>query len=763
MSMDYAHLFDGGSASRPAGASPAAGASAQKGTTPSVPPSAVAPLPQAAAYRLLFVDDEPGILNALRRVFRKENYAIHTAACAEDAFSMMATESFHLVMSDFNMPGMNGADFLSEVRRRWPSTIRVMLTGQADTNAVMGAIKAGAVYRFILKPWNDDDIRVTVGLALEQHDLMEKNRKLEATTQKQEKDLETLAKLSASNRSQLAILLHKKGMLTSQQLQGLHRDIQGKKISTMALLLEKNFMTERQVFDLLKGEMMFEEVDLKEISIDPSVAALVPRSLCHRNQLIPLRVFNKRLKLVMADPMDMGLIEELGFSTGLQIEPVIAPFTVLKNKLVEVFGESDVSIKDLETSMVDPFENIEIVIDEDEQVDVAELLASSDEPPAIRMVNAIIMEAIRHKASDIHIQPKSQVTVIRYRIDGVLTDKIHIPLHLHASVVSRIKIMAELDISERRRPQDGRITVKTPMRIVDLRISTLPTLNGEKVVMRLLDRQGAISHMDQLGLSESDRQKLEFIVTKPQGIILATGPTGSGKTTTLYAMLQHNASAQKNYVTIEDPVEFYMDMAGQVPIKERIGLSFATVLRAILRQDPDVVLLGEIRDVETAEAAFHAAMTGHIVYSTLHTNSAATTIARLLDMGLKPFVLTAVMEAIIAQRLMRKVCMHCREEVPAPTEILKHLGPKFVGIKGPFYEAKGCMHCVKGYSGRVGVYEIMLFNEALRDAVIRGEPPRVLQNLAVENGMNTLLDEAHERLVQGMTTAEEILRVFGAQ
>ena len=378
-------------------------------------------------------------------------------------------------------------------------------------------------------------------------------------------------------------------------------------------------------------------------------------------------------------------------------------------------------------------------------------------------MNAIVLEALRLGASDIHVHPRTKSLVVRYRIDGVLQDKIHIPSNLLMSVVSRIKVMAELDITERRKPQDGRITVKTPMKIVDLRISTLPTINGEKVVMRVLERQSSAQSLADLGLSEHNLKRLMHVVAKPQGIILATGPTGSGKTTTLYALLQHNASPERNYVTIEDPVEFHVDMAGQVPVKERIGLNFASVLRAILRQDPDVILLGEIRDEETADVAFHASMTGHLVYSTLHTSSAAATVARLLDLGLKPFVLASALEAIIAQRLVRRICNQCREAIAPPTEILAQLGPQFLKEEFVFYRGQGCEKCHKGYKGRVAIHEVLTMNEDLRIAITEGASAMQIETIAREQGMKVLLDDALEKLREGLTTADEVLRLLGPQ
>lgn len=724
-----------------------------------------APESKKAPYRLLLVDDEPNILASLRRVFQRENYELLFARSGEEALRIMQQQPAELIMTDFMMPGMNGSELLREVRERWPQTIRIMLTGHANTDAVMGSIKDGAVYRFILKPWNDDDIRLTIALALEQYELIQRTRALEQQTQKQSRDLETISKLTATNRSQLAILLHKKGWLNPQQIQQLHREMQSQKTPVVRQLLKHEWVDFRKVFELLRDEMLFEEIDLREFQPDPSLLSLVPQKICTRQLVLPLRTSGQRLRLAMVDPMDINLIDELGFMTGYTIHPLLCETSQMQAKLAEIFGEGT-DLDDITTKVGtdDPYEGIEIVLDEDsDQESLEQLLGSSEEPPAIRLVNAIILEALRLGASDIHVHPRTKSLVVRYRIDGVLQDKIHIPTNLLMSVVSRIKVMAELDITERRKPQDGRITVKTPMRIVDLRISTLPTINGEKVVMRVLERQSSAQSLGDLGLSEHNLKRLMHVVAKPQGIILATGPTGSGKTTTLYALLQHNASPERNYVTIEDPVEFHVDMAGQVPVKERIGLNFASVLRAILRQDPDVILLGEIRDEETADVAFHAAMTGHLVYSTLHTSSAAATVARLLDLGLKPFVLASALEAIIAQRLVRRICTHCREQTPPPFDVLNQLGPQFQSPDLVFYRGRGCEKCHKGYKGRVAIHEVLTMNEDLRIAITEGASAMQIETIAREQGMQVLLDDALEKLRAGLTTADEVLRLLGPQ
>ncbi len=737
-------------------------AGAQPGEAGPTPPGAdVAPL----RYRLLIVDDEPAIVKALLRVFRQENYDIVTAASAEQGFVRLREGPVHLLISDHMMPGMNGAEFLKEVKALYPDTIRIMLTGHADTSAVMGAINEGAVYKFILKPWNDDDLRVTVALALEQFDLIHRNRALQAENAKKNKEISALAKLAVSNRSQLGIMLHKRNLISSNQLQELHRLQQSRKEPFIKLLLEKDWVSEDRIRAILRKELLVDEVALPEFQVDAAVAELIPRSFCERQLVVPLRLDGRRLTLAVADPLDSGLIDDVRFTAGLEINAVMAGVEEIRDKIQAVYGgDGAVDFRELETivSTVDPYESVEVVIEDDDDVSLEQLLRQTEEPPAIRLANAIILEAIRLGASDIHIQPRTKSVVVRLRIDGVLIDKIHIPHQIHNALVSRLKIMSELDISERRRPQDGRITVKTPMRIVDLRMSTLPTINGEKVVMRILDRNSAVVGLAQLGLCAADLERVRGMVDRPQGIILATGPTGSGKTTTLYSLLQHNAIPSKNYVTIEDPVEYYLDMAGQVLVREKIGLTFPLILRSILRQDPDVILLGEIRDIETAEVAFHAALTGHQVFSTLHTNSSVATIARLLDLGLKPYVVAAALEGVIAQRLARRICPACRVEATVDEALLARLGGPFRATPQRAFRGQGCARCGgSGYQGRVGLYEVLLPDDRLRDLVAGGSSLLEIGRVARDGGLRTLADDAFGKVQEGLTTAEEILRVLG--
>lgn len=717
---------------------------------------------------ILIVDDEPNVLKSLSRLLQRESFRLLEAGNAQQALALLEDNDCQLVISDYMMPGMNGADLLRRIKQQFPRIIRMVLTGHHDTEAVMSAVKDGSIYKFLLKPWNDDDLRVSIFLALDQFDLMEKNRNLLKENQQKNKELDSLSKIATSNRCQLAIMLIKRGVLNEVHGQEIYAQLKLTRKPVIRLLLENNWVTEQAIRKILRDDFLMEEVNLLNKEIDPAVATLLQKSTCFEQYVVPLEKSKNRLTLVMADPMNMGLIDEIRYQTQLEITPVMANVDDINAKLTRLHGhyDEDSSLTSLNTfvSAADPCESIEIVIDDECDDRLEDLLVDNDEPPAIRLVNAIILEAIRLGASDIHIHPRTSNIVVRYRVDGVMHDKIKIPLNWLLPVNSRIKIMSELDITERRRPQDGRITVKTSLRVVDLRISCLPTINGEKIVMRLLDRNSAVVDVDQLGVQGDTLHRLKSIICKPQGIILATGPTGSGKTTSLYSMLQYNASSDKNYVTIEDPVEYYLDMAGQVLVKEKIGLDFASVLRSVLRQDPDVILLGEIRDQQTAEVAFHAALTGHLVFSTLHTNSAVATIARLIDLGLKPYVIASALEAILAQRLLRTICRDCQTEYKPDPDLLKSMGREFMSPGMVFLKGTGCSKCNgTGYSGRIGVYEILVPDSQIRHLIAEASKELEIEDYLNKTGLNTMISDAIEKMKSGLTTPEEIFRVFGPQ
>ncbi len=710
----------------------------------------------AAPLPILITDDDPVVLKAINQSLRRENYQIVSVTKAEEAIEHMKRSRFCLIIADHQMSSMNGIDLLGRAKEIQPDMIRILLTLQSDVAAAMGAIATGLVFKLIVKPWKDEDLRSNISLAIEAY----------AKGKHPGSGIVPISSLVVTNRSQLAVMLNKHGLLSAERAQELNRLQVARKEPLIKLLLEQGWITEAEIRNLLREELQVEEVNLSGYSVDPAVASLVPMSFCERQIVVPLKIEGKKFTLAVADPLDLGLIDDLRFVSGLKIQTVVGDIASIQAKIQEVYRSDEViDFRDLETllSRIDPYEGIEIVIDDAEEQSIEDLLVG-EEPPAIRLVNAIILEAIRLGASDIHVQPRSKSVVVRYRIDGVLQDKISIPPSLLQSIVSRIKIMSELDISERRRPQDGRITVRTAKRVVDLRISSLPTINGEKLVMRLLDRNSKIQSLEGLRFSQTDLAKVMDFVEKPQGIILATGPTGSGKTTTLYALLQHNASPARNYVTIKDPVEYYMDMAGQVLIREKIGLTFPVVLRSILRQDPDVILLGEIRDFETAEVAFHAALTGHVVFSTLHTNSALATLSRLLDLGLKPFVVATALEGIIAQRLVRMICPECKESHPASLLLLPRLGEAVRGKEIAAFKGRGCHHCGNsGYRGRLGIYEVLGPDEEMRHLIASGASILELAKVAKRIGTNTLVEDAIMKVNQGLTTIEEVIRVLGPQ
>jgi type II secretory ATPase GspE/PulE/Tfp pilus assembly ATPase PilB-like protein/FixJ family two-component response regulator len=716
------------------------------------------------SYKILFVDDEEKVLKAMRRIFRQENYTLFMAQSAQEALKLLKDESVHVIISDHRMPGMTGAELLREIKALYPQTIRIMLTGYADVNAVMGAVNEGAVYKFITKPWNDDDLRLTVSLALEQFDLIQENKSLKKKTDIQKKEISKLSRFASVHRSQLGSILVRQNLIRKEDLdKALSIQSKSKKILPQ-ILVEMGLLDEKTVIKTISSKLGINRVYPNEFTVSKELVSLIPRNICEKNLLLPLKHDGGRLIVAMADPTDYMKVDDLKFIVGLPIEPVLSTHKEIIVKLNEIFGKDDILEAALsEIDLIDPTENIEVILEqEDEETDIDDLISSKDQPPAIRIVNAIISDALRHGASDVHIEPKTKYIMVRYRIDDLLQDKLHIPLSMHLSIVSRIKIMSDLDIAERRRPQDGRVTVKTSSRMVDMRISTLPTINGEKIVLRILDKNAAIKDIDQLGLSEKDYATVCKFIEYPQGIILATGPTGSGKTSTLYSLLRKGAKITKNFTTIEDPVEFHMSMAGQVNVREKIGLGFPIILRSILRQDPNVIMLGEIRDYETAEVAFHAALTGHLVLTTLHTNSSVASITRLRNIGMKAYVISDALVGIIAQRLVRRICPHCKSDDDPSEETLNALKifeKDFMSKKG-----SGCEHCNQtGYKGRIGVYEVFQIDGEIKKKIHRDATDTELLESAKQTGMTTLLDDAMLKVKAGITTCEEVLRVFGPQ
>lgn len=564
----------------------------------------------------------------------------------------------------------------------------------------------------------------------------------------------------AAARKGVEQLLLERGHLLADQI--LHaKDVQSRTPgkSIVQILLTMNAATEEQILSAVAETLGVPFEKPEKPDIDAEAFALLAPEYIRKVLVVPLRFENDRKALVvgMTDPNNVFLIDEVRRRTKKEIKVVVTTAADI-NRVVELITQnaSDVKVDEIIKDMAE--DEVQLVKDIKED-DVTDLEKMGQESPVIRFVNYLIFDAIKQGASDIHIEPKEKQLKVRYRIDGVLFDSMNPPHAMAPAIVSRLKIMSNLDISERRLPQDGRIRAMVHGRKVDLRVSTLPTVGGEKVVMRILDNKSISVSLDDLGFSENALTIWKNQIDMPHGIILVTGPTGSGKTTTLYASLRQMDAQKLNISTVEDPVEYHLGSVNQTQVHHKIGMSFAAALRALLRQDPDVVMLGEIRDKETAEIAVQASLTGHLVLSTLHTNDAPSSITRLINIGVEPYLISSALNACLAQRLVRKICQHCKEEF-VPSDEMK----EFLTLQGfasdKTYKGKGCDRCRKtGYSGRLGIYEMLVMDDSMRDLVTQNPDVTHLRKLCRERGLVTLRTDGFSKVLKGLTTVDEILRV----
>lgn len=525
-----------------------------------------------------------------------------------------------------------------------------------------------------------------------------------------------------------------------------------------SILVKLGYVSEEQIASYLGRQYGVPPVDLGKATIDPDILKLIPAEIARKYLLIPLGRSGSALTVAMADPSDIFAIDEVRFITGHNIQPMVAPDTSIRNALNRHYETAGFA-----RNLIRDFEQNEPGIAEPDRrgVDLAELYRATEEAPVVKLVNLLLTDAINKGASDIHLEPYEKAFRIRFRLDGVLYEVMAPPLTLHAAVTSRIKIMARLDIAERRMPQDGRIKVKMQERELDLRVSTVPTLFGEKVVMRLLDRASLELDMTKLGFESTALGMFEKAILAPYGMILATGPTGSGKTTTLYSALNRLNRIGTNIMTAEDPIEYNLTGINQTQVKSDIGLTFATLLRSFLRQDPDIIMVGEIRDFETAEIAIKAALTGHLVLSTVHTNDAISTVGRLISMGVPAYLVSASLSLLLAQRLVRRLCAECRTEVSVSASVLEDIGFSSQEAKRvTCYRGKGCVSCRDtGYRGRIGLYEVVLLNEQMREAILNGASVPDLRALQNKYGMKSLRESGLQKIRDGVTTVEEVVRV----
>ncbi len=528
------------------------------------------------------------------------------------------------------------------------------------------------------------------------------------------------------------------GLITAEQLREALDEQRRTGLYLREVLDRLGLVDESHIIRFFEEELGIPAVQLSDYDVDDEIIALVPEKLARRYRVVPLFRIRDTLTVAMEDPLNVLAIDELAAETGLDIDPCVATRSSITAALRRYYGTE---------SRLDVFGG------------AADGESGDVERRVVDFVETMIRQAAEDNASDIHVEPDGDVMRVRFRVDGVLREVARQPLSVHPAVVSRIKVLAELDIAERRLPQDGRFQVDLGDRPVDLRVSTFPTVHGENVVMRLLDKKHAVLSLDELGLAGRDREVVERLIHKPNGMILVTGPTGSGKTTTLYAILQTINTPSRNIQTLEDPVEYILPMIRQTQINEEIGLTFARGLRALVRQDPDVILVGEMRDADSAHIGIRSSLTGHLVLSTLHTNDAAGAIARLADMGVDAFLVASSLLGVIAQRLVRRVCPNCREPVDLPEAAARVIGVELTGQE-TWYAGRGCPRCNDtGYSGRVAIYEILEVGRELRDAVVRGESAEVLRDIARRDGMRTLREAAVARALEGETSVEEVLRV----
>lgn len=556
-------------------------------------------------------------------------------------------------------------------------------------------------------------------------------------------------------------ILIDQGLISFEQLkEALEMQKDGSKKRLGEIFVETGVITNEELYEILQYVYETEYVDLSNYVIDPEVISLISEKAALRFKLIPLSKNEDELIIAMANPLDVYAIDFVRDHTKIKkIKSLLASEEDVLNAITNYYelGEYDDIIEKLGTEI--------IFKEEEEEEDSKKLEAISKEAPIIQLVNMLIVQGVKDRASDIHIEPNKKGLLIRLRIDGMLHDIRTLPNKIKSAVTSRIKILAKMDIAERRLPQDGRFQVKFGTREVDLRVSTIPTVLGEKVVLRLLDKSKGLIKLEQLGFIPEQLEQFKSIISKSYGIILITGPTGSGKTTTLYAALNQVNSKDKNIITVEDPVEYKLDRINQIQIKPKINLTFANALRSILRQDPDVIMVGEIRDSETAQIAVQAALTGHLVFSTLHTNDAASALTRLIDMDVETFLISSSVIGVIGQRLVRVICEKCKEEYIPGEGILSGLNLKSNSNddgKVKLYRGTGCSSCKNtGYYGRTSIYELLVLDEEVRTLIISKVSSNIIKDVAIKKGMKTLKDNGLEKAMQGVTTIEEVLRVAG--
>ena len=570
-------------------------------------------------------------------------------------------------------------------------------------------------------------------------------------------------KLGQPVNRRLGDLLVTEGLISQEQLDRALGEQKGTSEKLGSILVRLTLLTEEQLIGFLSRQYGIPSITLSQLDIDPEVLRLVPAQIAKKYEVLPVKRAGNALTLAMADPTNVFALDDVAFMTNLQVLPVVASQVAIRKAIDRNYESQTTAITGVLSELTMDLGDVEVLEDEEAggKVDVFELKESADEAPVVKLVNMVLVDAIQKGASDIHFEPYEKVFRVRFRVDGVLHEMLTPPKRLEPAIISRLKIMSNLDIAERRLPQDGRIKLRYNTREIDFRVSTLPTIFGEKAVLRILDKDALKLDLTSLGFDTWSLEKFQAAIRQPYGMILITGPTGSGKTTTLYSAIHTINSPDVNIMTAEDPVEYNLKGVNQVQINEGVGRTFAAALRSFLRQDPDVILVGETRDLETAQISIRAALTGHLVFSTLHTNDCPSTVARLLDMGIPPFLVASSLLLILAQRLGRKVCKDCKEPYEADEDVLVPYGHEPTGLgRTTFYKGKGCQVCnFTGMKGRIAIYEVMPATEEIREMILKNVPTADLRAAAQAQGMKTLRQAGLRKVLEGTTTVEEVLRV----
>ena len=717
--------------------------------------------------KILVVEDDNISALVLRKALEKFGHEVVVETNGLAALGVLESGKFALLISDWMMPKMDGVEMCRRIRQRsdLSQTYVIMLTARGLPEDRVAGLEAGAD-DFLVKPLDAADLVARLEVAKRILAMREqiKSSTLQLNQIRHDFDVKT---------SQLGEILIAQGTISSETLR-LALELQGSLGQPLGrILVDNGWAEEEDLTRALSSQMDVSYVSIKSETPDPFVLALVPFEVAKKSKILPLSIGPddqhgvRRMRLAMSNPWDIEAIDLVQRLTRYRVEPCVATESSLMTAIERAYNSVNeiVSTAEMTDSLQQTGVNIEVLDDAPDEVSSAELLRQSDQAPVIRFVNTMLADAVRRRASDIHIEPFRNYFQIRYRVDGVLAVIQTAPRQFLPATISRIKIMAEMDISERRMPLDGRITLMVDGRSVDLRISSLPNKFGERIVIRILNRASASVSLRDLGFSQSNLEIFESLIARPYGIILVTGPTGSGKTTTLYAALNALKSSKTNIMTCEDPIEYELEGVNQHPVNEKIGLTFARQLRAILRQDPDIILVGEIRDSETAEVAVRAALTGHLVLSTMHCNDAASASSRLIDMGIPSYLVAETLVGVVSQRLVRKLCPHCSRTKPATTEEITQLKQYGLTIHSgaTFKEPVGCAECdTIGLKGRSAVHEILCATPDVLELIKERNDTASIRTAALANGMKTMLRDGLDKATGGTVLLEDVLRHVGA-